>query len=290
MSELKYLKTERLWLKNNSNYNETWVQDRIAEDPSILGLGDLILRDRERAQKHAGRLDLLLQDSKSDRRYELEVQLGRVDESHIIRAIEYWDIEKKTYPQYDHCAVIVAEDITSRFLNVLNLFNGHIPLIAIQMSVLNIGEYITLNFTTVIDELNLGMEEDDGIKEVTDRNYWEKRGTKLTVKMCDELLEFVKTFAPDINLKYNKVYIGLAVNGQPNNFISFKPQKLKLRLEIKSQQSSEFDSKLEETGLDTTGYNKKWDRYYIDVNKDDIKKHEEFLTTTFKTAYDYRNK
>ena len=61
-------------------------------------------------------------------------------------------------------------------------------------------------------------------------------------------------------------------------------------MEIKSQQSSEFDSKLEETGLDTTGYNKKWDRYYIDVNKDDIKKHEEFLTTTFKTAYDYRNK
>ena len=95
MSELKYLKTERLWLKNNSNYNETWVQDRIAEDPSILGLGDLILRDRERAQKHAGRLDLLLQDSKSDRRYEVEIQLGRVDESHIIRTIEYWDIEKK---------------------------------------------------------------------------------------------------------------------------------------------------------------------------------------------------
>ena len=95
MNELKYLKTERIWLKNNSNFDETWVHDRIAEEPSILGLGDLILRDRERPQKHAGRLDLLLQDSKSDRRYEVEVQLGRVDESHIIRTIEYWDIEKK---------------------------------------------------------------------------------------------------------------------------------------------------------------------------------------------------
>ena len=29
------------------------------------------------------------------RRYEVEIQLGRVDESHIIRTIEYWDIEKK---------------------------------------------------------------------------------------------------------------------------------------------------------------------------------------------------
>lgn len=27
-------------------------------------------------------------------------------------------------PPYDHCAVLVAEDITSRFLNVISLFNG----------------------------------------------------------------------------------------------------------------------------------------------------------------------
>ncbi len=33
---------------------------------------------------------------------------------------------------YDHTAVIVAEDITSRFLNVISLFNGTIPIIAIQ--------------------------------------------------------------------------------------------------------------------------------------------------------------
>ena len=37
------------------------------------------------------------------------------DESHIIRTIEYWDIERKRYRQYDHTAVIVAEDITSGF-------------------------------------------------------------------------------------------------------------------------------------------------------------------------------
>ena len=48
-------------------------------------------------------------------------------ESHIIRTIEYWDIERKRYPQYEHCAVLVAEDITSRFLNVISLFNGTIP-------------------------------------------------------------------------------------------------------------------------------------------------------------------
>jgi hypothetical protein len=36
----------------------------------------------------AGRLDLLLQDSETNRRYEIEIQLGATDETHIIRTIE----------------------------------------------------------------------------------------------------------------------------------------------------------------------------------------------------------
>ncbi len=132
MDNLKYVKFERIVLKGNAEYNETWVQSRIAEDPAILGLGEIVLKDKERMQPKAGRLDILLQDPESNRRYEVEVQLGGTDESHIVRTIEYWDIERKRYPQYDHTAVIVAEDITSRFLNVIALFNGFIPLVAIQ--------------------------------------------------------------------------------------------------------------------------------------------------------------
>jgi len=52
------------------------------------------------------------------------------------RTIEYWDIEKARYPHFDHVAVIVAEDIASRFLNVISLFNKAIALIAIQMRAL----------------------------------------------------------------------------------------------------------------------------------------------------------
>lgn len=125
---MEFAKFEPVSIRNHGELNERWVQDRIAETPSILGLGDVILKDRERIQPKAGRLDLLLQDVDSTRRYEVELQLGATDESHIIRTIEYWDMERKRYPQYDHTAVIVAEDITSRFLNVINLFNGMIPL------------------------------------------------------------------------------------------------------------------------------------------------------------------
>ena len=81
----------------------------IANDPAILGLGNLDLKDKERTQPRAGRLDLLLQDRDELLRYEVEVQLGKTDESHIIRTIEYWDIERRRDPQYKHTAVIVAE-------------------------------------------------------------------------------------------------------------------------------------------------------------------------------------
>src|SRR5687767_5285136 len=158
MSGLKYVKPELLLMANHPELDERWVQDRIAEDPSLLGLGDLVLKEKERMQPHAGRLDILCQDAESKRRYEIEIQLGKTDESHVIRTIEYWDIERKRYPQYDHCAVIVAEDVTSRFLNILSLFNGTIPLVAIQMKALRVGDVVTLVFTTVLDELSLGLE------------------------------------------------------------------------------------------------------------------------------------
>ena len=145
MEQFLYVKPEKIWLKDHPELSEKWVQDRISDDPSILGLGNLILRDKERIQPRAGRLDLLLQDAEANRRYEVEIQLGKTDESHTIRTIKYWDIERKRYPQYDHTAVIVAENITSRFLNVISLFNGMVPLLALVSPAIRCNLGLTLN-------------------------------------------------------------------------------------------------------------------------------------------------
>ena len=190
---MDFTKFEMISIKATPEIDEKWVKARIAEDPSILGLGDVVLKDTERPQPRAGILDLLLQETDSNGRYEVEVQLGQTDESHIIRTIEYWDIERRRFPQYEHTAVIVAEDITSRFLNVISLFNGMIPLVAIQMKALKNGNSVGLVFTTVVDQMPLGLVgEDEEVREATDRAYWEQRGTKKTVAIADELLEFEK--------------------------------------------------------------------------------------------------
>lgn len=287
---MEFAKFEKISLKNHPELNERWVQDRIAEDPSILGLGDVILKDKERIQPRAGRLDLLLQEADSSRRYEVEVQLGASDESHIIRTIEYWDIERKRYPQYEHTAVIVAEDITSRFLNVVSLFNGMIPLMAIQMNALKIGNQIGLVFTTVIDQLSLGLvNEDEETQEVTDRSYWENRGSKKTVAMADEFLELAKQLDESLELKYNKFYIGLSKNGQPSNFMIFRPQKAAVRFEPRLKSTAETTERMENAGLDVMDYDSRPGRYRIRLKPGEIKKNKEILSAIVKEAYGVSN-
>ncbi len=284
---MDFVKHERLWLRDHSELDEKWVQARIAEDPTVLGLGELVLRDKERTQPRAGRLDLLLQDPETDRRYEVELQLGNTDESHIIRTIEYWDLERKRYPQYDHCAVIVAEDITARFLNVVSLFNGTIPLVAIQMNALRIGDKVTLVFTKVLDELRRGLvDEDEEVYEEADRHYWETRATKQTLAMCDELLKVLRSFDPKLELKYNKFYIGLAKGGHPDNFVIFKPKKSNVTVELRLDESPDIDKLIGDAGLDLLPYDKRWGRYRIRIDDDALKKHAKVLTDIMRLAHD----
>jgi hypothetical protein len=210
--------------------------------------------------------------------------LGATDESHIIRTIEYWDIERKRYPQYEHCAVIVAEDITSRFLNVISLFNGTMPLIAIQMQAFKVGEQMTLLFTTVMDELSRGLVDED--EEEADRHYWETKGSKATVAMVDQLFSMVKEIDPSLELKYNKFYVGLARKGQVDNFVTFRPRKNHVILRF-SPQSNEIDAKINEAGLE---YSAGGGRYRIRLEKDDASKHAELLKLLMRQAYDMKHK
>ena len=137
---VNYVKAEPRALRD-LGLDERWLQDRIEEDPSILGLGDVSIITRERRQRTGGRIDFLMYDPEAgDLRYEIEVMLGRLDESHIIRTIEYWDLERQRYPALRHRAVIVAEDITSRFFNVIGLLNRAIPIIAIQLNAFQIED------------------------------------------------------------------------------------------------------------------------------------------------------
>lgn len=284
-----YTTLETVSISSHPELSEVWVQNRIAEDPALLGLGELTLRDRERVQPKAGRLDLLLEDPETHRRYEVEVQLGPTDESHIIRTLEYWDIERKRYPHYDHCAVIVAEDITNRFLNVISLFNGGIPIIAIQMKAIAVAENIGLFFTRVLDEVQRGLIDDEVvIAEVTDRAFWENKAAPESVALADRILALVHEVDPNFELKFNKHYIGFARHGQPMNFVSCKPRKTAIILEANIPRSEAVDALIEEADFDVLSYDNQWRQYRVRLKHDELETKREPLSQLINLAYQKR--
>ena len=70
---------------------------------------------------------------------------------------------------------------------------------------------------------------------MTDRGYWERRGTPTTVAVLDGIFEIVHGLDPALELKYNKFYVGLAKDGQPHSFVISRPQKNALMLTIRLQ-------------------------------------------------------
>ena len=276
---MKYVPSRVISLKKSLDHNEKSLQEAIANNPEILGLGEITLRDTERRQLNGGRLDLLFDDETTKVRYTVELQLGPTDETHIIRTIEYWDNERSRNPHIDHIAVIVAEDITTRFLNVISLFNKSIPLIAIQLSAIEVGEVVTINCVKVLDlSTSMGWEEDNTAAVATDRAYWLKKATPQTVGLADNILSLVHDVLGNQNLalNYNKHYIGLASGGVANNFISMKPRKHNVMLQIKLQRTDEV-SELIEQSLELISYDNRWGLYQVRVTANDMAENQDLL-------------
>ena len=218
---------ESVSLVNRADFNEEQLQKALIDNPERLGLGDIRVIDRERTQKEGGRLDLLF-ESDDDVRYEVEIQLGKTDPSHIIRTIEYWDNEKRQYPSYDHVAVIVAESLTSRFWNVLNILNQSIPLIAIQVSAFKTpsGE-LGLVFSKLLDRRQIALCDEESFIEakIADRSYWEKKNPQC-LAVADAMLGLISDNRnSNIKLSYVLGYIGFKINNKTVNFASVEPRK-----------------------------------------------------------------
>jgi predicted transport protein len=282
---MRYVAHTKIQMKSDPGLSEKWVQGLLADNPALLGLGDLDVKDVERRQPHAGRLDMLLSDPETATRYEVELQLGATDESHIIRTIEYWDTERRRYPQYEHVAVIIAEEITSRFFNVISLFNGFIPIVAIQMTALRVSaDEVTLVFTKVLDHTTLATdEEDEG--EPTDRKYWETKASRGSLALADQVHELVRAVDPAVELKYNKFYIGLSVNGVATTYVSMRPRKKQVNVSFRIPRSDNVTALVEESGIETLPYEGRWGNYRVIVKDADLVEHRDLLEQLIEIAH-----
>jgi len=199
-------------------FDEQWLQDQIYDDPAILLLGELEVVKRERQQSSGGKLDLLLKNPEDDSMFEVEIMLGETDESHIIRTIEYWDLEKRRWPQRQHFPVLVAESINRRFFNVIQLLSLSIPIIAIQANVIEADGKRILHFSKILDVYEEPEDEGSITNEIHDENYWRTKSPG-TIENAKALLAIVAPVYDSVELNYVKAYIALSVNNY--NYFGF---------------------------------------------------------------------
>jgi hypothetical protein len=195
--------------------DEYWLQDQIVDNPGCLELGELEVVYRERTQSAGGRLDILLKNPEDDSMYEVEVMLGETDEKHIIHTIEYWDNEKRKWPQRQHFAVLVAESITRRFYNVIQLLSHAIPIIAVQVNIVEADGKRILHFSKVLDTYEEPEEVADAGREYNEE-FWREK-SPWTLETARAVLDAARPSLPDASLNFVKNYIAIVVNG--NNYI-----------------------------------------------------------------------
>jgi hypothetical protein len=262
---MEYVKPRYISLKNSTEFNEKWIQELISEDPGILGLGTLSLVSREKKMPTGGRVDLILGDNDDSARYEVEIQLGRTDPSHIIRVLEYWDLEKRRNPEFDHIAVLVAEEITARYFNVISLFNGAVPIIALQMKCVEAGGKVTIVFSKILDLMARGQDREIVPKAGRIKDgQWEKEAGREIVTLVKDVLTTVNR-QPDIDGKARLVprkQHAMIVH-EDRTIAYCIPRKKYLTVSVQLSRSTEMDKFLADSGLDVMAYNTRVGRYRV---------------------------
>lgn len=269
----------------SAGLDEKWLQDQILEDTSLLGLGELEVFSREHRQPSGGKIDFLMYEAEDKAFYEVEIMLGALDESHIIRTIEYWDLERQRRPQFDHYAVIVAEQITSRFFNVLRLLNRSVPLIAVQLSAFKFDDSsIGLNAVKVLDVIEETDDTDLPEQLQTDRAYWEARGYQSSLHMMDRIVTELGKVGIQPRLTYNKHHI--ALGSTATNFCWFHPRKTSgycyIELKEPSDLRDEVLTAMQAKGLDANP--RRADRITINLNTKQLEDHLHYIADVLKSA------
>jgi len=285
--EIEFINSEKIPLRKIGD--EKWLQDKVEEDPSILGLGNLEVLEREHTQSSGGRIDFLLRNEDGDTFYEVEIQLGKTDPSHIIRTIEYWDNQKRRYPNQDHRAVLVAEDITNRFFNVVYLMNKAIPIIAIQLNVLKIGIKVTLDFTKVLDIYETPEEEFISEIDPVDEAYWNRKTNPIAMQLVNDLINLSEDLYPSLKKTYNKYHIALGTTKR--NCLWIHPRKNKyinVSIKILNESLEDLGTNLNEIGITPREYNRRRETINLNfpIKENTIERYKENLKEILKKVLD----
>jgi hypothetical protein len=147
--------------------------------------------------------------------------------------------------------VIVTEDITNRFFNVIALLNRAVPITVVQLNVLKVEDKFVLNFLKVLDIAELYGEEEPGPSDQVDQGYWERRTNPASLDVVDRMVGLVTAAGKSPRVTYNKYHIPLGTTGR--NFAWFSPRKsashCHMHVILDGEERARWVQQLDEAGI-----------------------------------------
>jgi hypothetical protein len=288
-AKLTFIKSHLISLANHPDFDEPWLERLIKDDPGMLQLGNLEIVSSQIPQKR-GKLDLLLKDKKNETLYVVELMLGDLDESHIIRGIEYWlrERSRKTHADYDIVCVIAAENVLeSRFVDVVRFLSEQMPLVLMQIHALQTEDKITVHVSKIFDGRDLETEAISPALEA-DRAGWVEASSEESLRAAEEMLNVLKRINPDISLTFKQQYLGLRIGNRASNFIYFNPKRKWVRVYVKTLQAVALADRMRVAGIEVLGTpENSWVVFRLTTSL--FSTHLQLLTEIAKLAYDEYN-
>lgn len=250
-NRLTFVKCQPLSLAGHPDYDEAWLEQLIKSDTTLLELGPLDLVTSQIHQAK-GRLDLLLRDRKNEVIYVVELMLGALDESHIVRTIEYWlrERERESHEDYELVAVLAAERVLeSRFVDVVRFLSRQMPLLLMEILALQVENRLTLRFTRVFDGRRAEAEAVSASPEAS-RESWTEAASPETVSLAEKFAEMLKEINPSISLTFKQQFLGLRIGNRASNFMTFQPRRQFLKVWGKTAKALASAKKLKEVGIE----------------------------------------
>jgi hypothetical protein len=265
-------------------YDERWLQDWLAADPSRLGLGDVTIIDQEQAQTSGGLLDLLAVDHGSDTYYSIEVQLGEIDGSHSFRVFDYWARNRSRVPGKTHVAVLMAESAGGRFRAALEALAETVPLIVIELRCWQgHGEALLIPEVVVANEsLDLSDTPAAASAEERTESDWRHEASDEAWAFKDEFVSWVTDNLGEVRVDYKpKSYVGIRVGRRTwaplwlrqDGAAIYLPDPDGSRSEDASVAFEQFEVRLRDEGLSANwqpSYNAKANPVAIRLRRQDL--------------------
>jgi hypothetical protein len=126
-----------------------------------------------------------------------------------------------------------------------------VPIIAVQMTALQVGDQFVLSFTKILDVAELFAEDENAPGEQGDRAYWVKRSNAASLGVVDQMISLVPASTGSPRVTYNKYHIAVATVGR--NFAWFHPRKSashgQMHILLNGDERTEWVKKLDEAAI-----------------------------------------